>query len=119
MATLSDTFSAAAVPDCGIAIIENKLGDGLAILHTSLDYPGAGQTYECYRSVVRELLAASHRAADIKVFANDKVRFSVYESGDVYLLNTDFDIPLYAKIEKDGKVTEVTLAPSEMKHIKV
>ena len=119
VATLSDTFAVSAVPDCGIAMIENKIGEGLAILHTSLDYPGAGETYECYRGVVRELLAASHRAADIKVLANDKVRFSVYESGDVYLLNTDFDIPLYAKVEKDGKATEVTLAPSELKHIKV
>ena len=120
VATLSDTFAVAEVPDCGIAMIENKLGDGLAILLTSLDYPGAGQTYETYRDVVRQLLAASHRDADIKVLANDKVRFSVYESGDVYLLNTDFDIPLYAKIEKDGAAAvEVTLAPSELKHIKV
>ena len=120
VATLSDTFGVAAVPDCGIAMIENKLGDGLAILLTSLDYPGAGQTYETYRDVVRQLLAASHRDARIKVFANDKVRFSVYESGDVYLLNTDFDIPLYARIEKDGAAAvEVTLAPSELKHIKV
>ncbi len=119
VATLSDTFAVAAVPDCGIAITENKLGEGYAILLTSLDYPGAGQTYECYRAVVRELLSASHRAADVKVLANDKVRFSVYESGDVYLLNTDFDIPLYARIEKDGAATEVTLAPSELKHVRV
>ena len=119
MATLSDTFSAAKTPDCGIALTENKLGDGYAILLTSLDYPGAGQTYELYRGVVRELLSASHRNANVKVFANDKVRFAVYGESDVYLLNTDFDVSGVAIIEKNGEKTEVSLAPCEIKHIRI
>ena len=118
-ATLSDTFSNADPIDCGIALTENKLGDGYAILLTGLDYPGAGQTYEIYRGVVRELISASHRTADVKVFANDRIRFAVYAGKDVYLLNTDFDVPAFAIVEKNGVKTEVSLAPCELKHIKI
>ena len=78
-----------------------------------------GQTYDIYRTVVRELLSASHRTAEVKVLASDRVRFSVYDSGDVYLLNTDFDVPSYARVEKGGNSVEVTLAPCEIKHIKM
>ena len=119
MAILSTSFSEKNNVDRGVALLENKLGDGYAILLTSLDYPGMAQTYDIYRTVVRELLSASHKTADVKVFANDRVRFSVYESGDVYLLNTDFDVPSFARVEKDGKTLEVTLAPCEIKHIKI
>ena len=54
-----------------------------------------------------------------RVLANDRVRFSVYDEGDVYLLNTDFDVPSYAEVEKGGVITEVRLAPAELKHIKI
>ena len=116
---LSDSFYEKNSSEGSPAIVENKLGEGYAILLTSLDYPGAGQTYDLYRTVVRELLSASHRTADVKVFANDKVRFSVYGDSDVYLLNTDFDVPGFATIEKNGEKTDVNLAPCELKHIKI
>ena len=115
---LSNSFIESGNTDKTPAIIENKYGDGYAILLTSLDYP-ANQTFSYYRTVVRELLSASHRTADVKVFASDRVRFTVWESGDVYLLNTDFDVPAYAKIERNGKEIELTLAPCEIKHIKL
>ncbi len=118
-AVLSNSFVESGNTDKGIAVVENKLGDGCAVLLTSLDYPGAGQTYDIYRTVVRELLTASHRSAEVKVLASDRVRFSVYEQGDVYLLNTDFDIPAFAKVEKNGRTIELTLAPCEIKHIKI
>ena len=119
VAILSTSFSEKNNVDGNVALLENKLGEGYAILLTSLDYPGAGQTYDIYRTVVRELLRASHKTADVKVIANDRVRFTVYESRDVYLLNTDFDVPSYARVEKDGKTVELTLAPCEIKHINI
>ena len=118
-AVLSDSFYESKNSESSPAIVEKKHGDGCAILLTSLDYPGKGQTYDIYRTVVRELLASSHRTASIKVLANDRVRFAVYGEGDVYLLNTDFDVTSCAVIEKDGKRTEVTLAPCELKHVKI
>ena len=118
-AILSDSFYERSNTESGCAIVEKKHGDGCAILLTSLDYPGKGQTWELYRTVVRELLSASGRNARVKVLASDKVRYSVYGESDVYLLNTDFDIPSYAEVEKDGTKTVVTLAPCELKHIKL
>ena len=119
VAVLSNNFVESGNTDKGIAVIEKKIGEGTAILLTSLDYPGKGQTYDIYRVIVRELISASHRSAALKVLASDKVRFSVYEEGDVYLLNTDFDVPAFARIEKDGKTTEITLAPTEIKHVRI
>jgi len=33
--------------------------------------------------------------------------------------NTEFDIPVYVKIEKDKEEMLTTLAPCELKHIKI
>ena len=116
---LSDSFYEGYSSEGGVAIVENKIGEGCAILLASLDYPGKGQTYDIYRTVVRELLSASQRNAPVKVIGGDKLRYSVYEEGDIYLLNTDFDIPVFAEVEKNGKKKRFTLEPCELKHIKI
>ena len=118
-AILSDSFNEKTNSEGAPAMIENRVGEGLAILLTSLDYPGAGQTYDVYRTVVRELLTASARKAEVKILASDKIRYSVYEDGDVYLLNTDFDVPAFARVEKCAKTEDIILAPCELKHIKM
>ena len=114
---LSNAFYEKGNTEGAPVIVENKIGEGCAILLTSLDYPGKGQTYDLYRTVVRELLSSSHRNAEVKVIASDKVRFSVYEEGDVYLLNTDFDVPAYAEVTNGKKKVVVNLSPCELKHI--
>ena len=92
-------------------MVENKVGDGYAILITSLDYPGAGSIYPVYRTVVRELITASHRSCPIKVYGSDRLRFSVYEGDKVYLLNTDFDSEIVATVIKNGEEIKVNLKP--------
>ena len=116
-AYLSNSFIEKYNTEGGCALTEYKCGNGYAVLLCSVDYPGAGATYELYRTVVRELLNASHRTADVKVIASDRIRFNVWDSGDVYLLNTDFDLPSHAIIEKNGKKYEFTLDACEIKHI--
>ncbi len=95
-------------------LTENKLGDGYAILMTTLDYPGANG-YRIFRNVVREILTASHRQADIKVYGGDKLRFTVYDNNKVYLLNTDFDCETHATIDYgNGNKKSFTLKPCEL-----
>jgi hypothetical protein len=118
-AVLSDSFYERTSTEGTPVILENRIGDGIAILLTSLDYPGKGETYDLYRTVVRELLSASRRNAKVKVLSSDRVRYSLYGDSDVYLLNTDFDLPSFAVLEKDGNRTECVLAPCELKHIKI
>ncbi len=98
------------------AIIENKLGEGHSVLFTSLDYP-SGAPYSVYRTIVREFMQASHRAADIKVLSGDKVRFTVYDKNKVYLLNTDFDCKSHVKIITEDKTVELLLEPCELKTV--
>ncbi len=96
---------------------ENKLGDGYAMLMTTTDYPSS-KGFAIYRLIVREILTASHRAAPIKVYGGDKLRFTVYEGDKIYLLNTDFDCKTVATIDYgDGDVREFILNPLELKPV--
>ncbi|MBQ9921450.1 MAG: hypothetical protein IJO52_04625, partial [Clostridia bacterium] len=61
------------------AVIENKLGDGIATLVTSTNYPGHPAMYPLYRAMVCEMITASARNCDIKVVGSDRVRYAVYE----------------------------------------
>ena len=115
---LSNSFYEKTNSDGKAAIVEKRLGEGYAILYTTLDYP-AGAPFDVYRTVVRELIASSHRKATVKVFANDKVRFTVWGNSDIYLLNTDFDVGAFATVEANGREQTLTLNPCEIKHIKL
>ena len=114
---LSQAYSESNNSDGRTAMIENKLGDGYAMLVTSLEYPGAGALYPMYKAVVRELLTASHRACDVKVYGSDRLRFSVYEGNKVYILNTDLDNDIIVIVEKNGECEKYTLKPGELKAV--
>lgn len=110
---LSSRFFEADRSRIPVGLVENKYGDGYAILMTCLDYP-SGSGYSAYRTIVREILTASHRQAHIKVCAPDKVRFSVYEGDKVYLLNTDFDCGAHVVVDYGTKKKEISLKPREL-----
>jgi len=121
-AYISDTFFIDAPRDT-TALVENKLGKGTAILLTTLDYPGLGSVYPLYRTIVREILEASHRTCDVKILGGDGLRFSVYDAGDgeykVYLLNTDYDFYTQVKIETPKKKLDIELSPLELRIIEL
>lgn len=100
------------------ALIEHRLGRGVALLIAHCDYPGAPAAYPLYRLLVKELIAASHAACDLKVAGSDKVRFSLfYDEGGaerLYLLNTAYDCPSSVRVSYRGTVRDVTLAPCEL-----
>ena len=99
------------------AVIENRIGSGVATLVTSLLYPGNNTLYPLYRGLVREYVTASARNCEIKVLASDRLRWSVYEGNKVYLLNTDYDLPITVKLLYNGKEQLVTLDSLELKAI--
>ena len=101
------------------AIVENRIGKGLVTLVVSTDYPGSPALYPVYLDLVREAVTSSARNAEIKVIAPDKLRYTVYEGNKIYLLNTDYDLPITAKIIYNGKETLITLDSLEMKTIKL
>lgn len=101
------------------AVIENKLGNGVATLFTSMNYPGNQAVYFAYRAIVREIISASSRECDIKVIGSDRVRWSVYEGNKIYLLNTDYDVPVIVKIIHGDNEQTVTLEPLELRSIQL
>jgi len=70
-----------------------------------------------YQNLVREILIASHRSADVKVYGGDSLRFSVYEGDKVYLLNTDFDNQVTATIDYGTHKVNFTLEPCEFRAV--
>ncbi len=90
-------------------VIENSLGKGRAILLTALSYPGDPAVYPLYRFLVKELLRCGTEQASVRVLGPDTLRYTVYPNGTVYLLNTDFDLPITAEVEAGGTVTRLTL----------
>ena len=102
-------------PNAMPMIIENKLGNGTAILVTAENYPGQPALMPMYRAIMREMISDSARKCDVKVISSDTLRYSVYEDGKMYLLNTDFDMPIFVKIIYNGKEETITLEPIELK----
>ena len=98
-------------------VLENKIGEGIVTFVTSKDYPGNTALYPLYNALVREFIAASARNCDVKVIASDKLRYAVYEGNKIYLLNTDYDLPITVKLIVNGTEKLVTLDSLELKTI--
>ncbi|MBQ2613948.1 MAG: hypothetical protein IJB80_01290 [Clostridia bacterium] len=98
-------------------IIENKVGRGIATLVCSANYPGNPALYPLYRTIVREIITQSARNADIRVTSNGALRYAVYDTGKIYLLNTDYDFPIDVLIETKSGTHRESLAPLELKSV--
>ncbi len=101
------------------AVVENRVGEGIATLVTSTNYPGHPALLPLYRAMVREIITASSRDCEIKVLGSDRLRWSVYEGNKVYLLNTDYDMPITVKVIYKDSEQLVTLNSLEMKTIEL
>ena len=100
-------------------VIENKIGKGTVTFVTSKDYPGNPALTPLYNAIFREFVSSSARECDIKVVAGEKLRYTVYEGNKIYLLNTDYDLPITVKIIYNNKEQLVTLDALEMKTIQL
>ena len=110
-AYVSDTFLCEPERDFP-AVIENRFGEGNVIFMATSEYPGAPEVYPLYKMMIKEILSASHRTADLKVIGSDKLRFSMFEGDDLYKLyifNSDFSTKHFAKVIFRGEEREVLL----------
>jgi hypothetical protein len=105
--------------DLGATVIENRVGKGTVTLVTSKSYPGNPALSPLYSILLREFISSSARECDIKVIASDKLRYTVYEGNKIYLLNTDFDLPITVKIIYGEKEQLITLDSLELKGIQL
>jgi hypothetical protein len=117
VATIEDSFHYLDKPGYP-AVVENRLGKGVAILMGNVNYPGRDASYPLFKFMVRELLRVGVSNAKVRVVGPDALRYSVYPDGTVYLLNTDYDCTFIAEIIGEGYHEKVELAPMEIKNIK-
>ncbi len=101
------------------AVVENMVGDGIATLVTSTNYPGHPALLPLYRAIVREMVTASSRNCEIKVLGSDRLRWAVYEGNKVYLLNTDYDMPITIKLIYKDSEKLININPLELKSIEL
>ena len=93
-------------------ITENKYGEGNVIFMATSDYPGAPEVFPLYKMMVKQILAASHRTADIKVIGSDKIRFAVYEDErkyKLYVFNSDYNMKQFVKVIFKGEEKELLI----------
>ena len=118
MATIENSFRHVGRPGTA-GIIEKRLGSGTVIFTLNSCYPGRNSFYPLYSLLVRELMRKGTADAKVKVCGPDTLRYSVYDDGSVYLLNTDYDTEYSVTVSHYGEEEKVHLLPLELKHIKL
>lgn len=95
----------------------NRIGQGMAFLLNSLDYPGYHGLRRLYQDLLRFFAAAWQK--DLRVETSDRVRFAVYNEGDmeiIYLLNTDPSCSQEARVQAGkGAFISIPLQSGELR----
>ena len=65
------------------------------------------------------MVTASSRNCEIKVLGSDRLRWAVYEGNKVYLLNTDYDMPITIKLIYKDSEKLININPLELKSIEL
>lgn len=96
-------------------LVENRLGDGVAMLVTLWEYPADDAVVGLTRELLRVVSAGEQ--GDLRLLGSDRVRYAVYdlESGAgqvVYLLNTDPDCAAPVRLWVEGRETAEFLVPA-------
>ncbi len=111
------------LPEDPPVLLENRYGKGIVTFVPMLNYPADSENRFFYSYIMKALFNASHRTCDVKVIANDKIKFNVYDSGEgkkkVYLLNSDFSLSNSVIIKTDIEQVEIKLKSLERKEIMI
>ena len=118
IATIENSFHFVGNPGFP-SIIEKKLGKGHVILTLNSSYPGRASIYPLYSMLVKSLMHVGVKQASVRVIGPDTLRYTVYEDGSVYLLNTDLDTDYTVELIDGDKSERIHLDSLELKHIKL
>ena len=102
-------------------LTEYALGKGFATCVTLWGYPGSTGIKDFFTDILK-CINAGEMTHPVKVCAPDKMRYAVYEDEENYtlfFLNTDFDLPLCAKIFCNGTEYQVMAEPASMEKVTV
>jgi hypothetical protein len=98
-------------------LVENKLGDGVAMLCTLWEYPADTALLALTKELLRVVSAGEQ--GEVRVLGSDRVRYAVYdldggEGQVVYLLNTDPDCSAPVRVWVEGRLSaEQVIAANE------
>ena len=81
--------------------------------------PGRPSLYPLYSLLVRELLRTGTQNAKVRVIGPDTLRYTVYEDGSVYLLNTDYDTEYTVTLINGKNEEKIALSPLEIRHVRL
>ncbi|MBQ6697732.1 MAG: hypothetical protein IJN09_01650 [Oscillospiraceae bacterium] len=70
-----------------------------------------------YSEITVKASSAKRSFAISRSLRDERVRYSVYEGGKIYLLNTDYDVPAVVKVISKGEEKTIILEPLELKVI--
>lgn len=95
-------------------LVENRLGEGVAMLMTLHEYPAD----EAVLGLVRELLrvVSAGEQGHVRLLGSDRVRYATYERPDsvqvLYLLNTDPDCGAPVRVWVAGRLSNQIMVPA-------
>lgn len=98
-------------------MVENRVGDGLAMLVTLYEYPADEAVVGLTRELLRVVSAGEQ--GEVRLLGSDRVRWAVYEAAEgaqvLYLLNTDPDCAAPVRVWVEGRLCEgFTIPANEM-----
>jgi len=104
-------------------VLFNQLGDGHVMLLNSWDYPGKEGLYPIYAEMIQR--ACEHYGDKLRVLCREKVCWSVYTENNsdkvgsdftqLFILNTDYDLPQHIRIKTPSIEFEWVLKPCEFR----
>ena len=116
-AVASDRFADKSLESLPPVAFYNRLGKGVTVLLASLDPPAARGVRRLYSHIIDQAVAAT----DVwpKVECSDRVRYSVYSDGTIYILNTEANLrnEVIVRRSQNAYVEKFILEPGELKCI--
>ena len=116
-AVASDRFADRSLDGLPPVAFYHRVGKGVTVLLASIDPPAASGVRRLYSRILDQAVTAT----DVwpKVECSDRVRYSVYPDGTIYVLNTENSLrsEVIVRRSENTPPERILLAPGELKHL--